>query len=80
MALMYQVTTLSPVLIGCPRSSASRVAVRRKWNTGVAQRRIVRMAGQVDLHHGLRGKAIDVVACVEAQVVGRHMNIVHVKQ
>jgi hypothetical protein len=35
-----QVVTLSPALIVLPRISTSRVAVRRKWCTGVAHRSI----------------------------------------
>ena len=37
---MYQITTLSPALIGLPPISASAVAVRRIWITGVCQRTI----------------------------------------
>ena len=37
---MYQITTLSPALIGLPPISASSVAVRRIWITGVCQRTI----------------------------------------
>ena len=37
---MYHMTTLSPWLICCPRSSVSSIAVRRMYNTGVAQRMI----------------------------------------
>ena len=36
----YHMTTLSPLLICWPRSSASAVAVRRMWATGVCQRMI----------------------------------------
>ena len=37
---MYQITTLSPFLIGLPPISASSSAVRRMWMTGVCQRMI----------------------------------------
>ena len=39
-AELYHSTTFSPSRISCPRNSVSRVAVRRKWITGVAQRTI----------------------------------------
>ena len=37
---MYQITTLSPFLMGLPPISASSSAVRRIWITGVCQRMI----------------------------------------
>jgi hypothetical protein len=44
---MYHVTTLSPALMCWPRSSTSRVAVRRKCSTGVAHRRISSVAFEI---------------------------------
>ena len=42
-------TTLSPSLICLPPISRSRVAVRRKWYTGEAQRNISSTAGWIRL-------------------------------
>ena len=43
-AEMYQMLTLSPALIACPRISVSLVTLRRKYMTGDAQRTISSVA------------------------------------
>ena len=67
-AEMYHITTLSPSAISRPWSSVAAVAVRRKWYTGEAQRRISSTAGLSCVSRLSRSAAYCSGCCISAHM------------